>query len=194
MNRKDAIREQIALESPKRKPVVKRKRKPMTDEQKAAAAERLAAAREKRAQENPPKYKNISPEVLALPDDDPLSIKNVREWIKTQKDLLSAARRDERAGIKGAIARVANHEGYIRNLQRYIQTGTYTDMFWGEHMQNNMQSVCMVPARYDNGFIKRTHGTWYADIGTVWDCRTMNEQDYPCEKYPKVDYRTKKTI
>mgnify|MGYP005679697297 CR=1 FL=1 len=43
-------------------------RRKMTEEQKKAASERLAKAREKRLRENPPKYSNIHPSVLALPD------------------------------------------------------------------------------------------------------------------------------
>ena len=43
------------------------------------AAERMAKLRAKR---KPAKYKNIYPSVLAKPDDDPLSLKNVKEWIK----------------------------------------------------------------------------------------------------------------
>ena len=42
------------------------------------AAERMAKLRAKR---KPAKYKNIYPSVLAKPDDDPLSLKNVKEWI-----------------------------------------------------------------------------------------------------------------
>ena len=72
-------------------PKPRKRRKPMTPEQKAAAAERLAVAREKRAKENPPKYTNIHPSVVALPEDNALSMKNVQRWIKTQKELLSVA-------------------------------------------------------------------------------------------------------
>ena len=42
-----------------------KKRKPMTEEQRQAAAERLAKAR---AAKGPIEYKNIHPEVVALPD------------------------------------------------------------------------------------------------------------------------------
>ena len=56
----------------------------MSDEQKAAASERLAKAREKRLKENPPKYNNIHPSVLAKPDDSMLSFKKVRQWIKEE--------------------------------------------------------------------------------------------------------------
>ena len=46
-------------------------RRKMTEEQREKAAERLRVAREKRLRENPPKYANVHPSVLANPDDDP---------------------------------------------------------------------------------------------------------------------------
>ena len=68
---------------------IKRRRKPMSVEQRIAATERLAKAREKRLKENPPQYKNIAKEVINLPDDHILCLKNIRKWIKTQKELLT---------------------------------------------------------------------------------------------------------
>ena len=41
-------------------------RRKMTEEQKKAASERLAKAREKRLRENPPKYSNVHPSVCLL--------------------------------------------------------------------------------------------------------------------------------
>ena len=79
----------------------RKRRKPMCRTKKIAAAERLAIAREKRAKENPPKYTNIHPTVVALPEDNPLSMKNVQRWIKTQKELLSIAKSDIRRKVKG---------------------------------------------------------------------------------------------
>ena len=74
---------------------IKRRRKPMTPEQKAAAIERLAKAREK--QKGPAQHQNICPEVLTRPDDHPLCLKNVRSWIKTPKNksLHSEVKSDE---------------------------------------------------------------------------------------------------
>ena len=80
-------------------------RRKMTEEQREKAAERLRVAREKRLRENPPKYANVHPSVLAKPDDDPLSRKNVVSWIKTQKSLLSAERGNVRRNVKGATER-----------------------------------------------------------------------------------------
>ena len=50
----------------------------MSPEQRAAAAERLAKAREKRLRENPPQYKNIDPTVLARSEDDPFTLERFK--------------------------------------------------------------------------------------------------------------------
>ena len=156
-------------------PKPRKRRKPMTAEQKAAAAERLAIAREKRAKENPPKYTNIHPSVVARPEDDAMSMKNVQKWIKTQKELLSVAKSDIRRKVKGAEARVASHEGYIRNLQRYLRDGDYCDDFYGEHQQNKVKWRVTTMAYHPDGTPKRSVGHWYPDIGCEWT-REMEEE------------------
>ena len=90
-------------------PKVRKKRKPMTEEQRAAASERLAIARAAKA---PAKNLNICSEVLNLPDEHTLSAKKVRAWIKTQKELISSYRQEVRRDVKGSIARLANSEGF----------------------------------------------------------------------------------
>ena len=139
----------------------------MTEEQKQAAAERLAAARAARQASNPPEYKNIHESVLAKPEDHPLSMKNVREYIKNQKELLSAEKKNLRMGNKNSEAKIASIEGYIRNMNAYLMHGDYIDMFWGEYGQNRTQSVCIAPS-FKKGYIQRTVGVWYRDIGMVW--------------------------
>ena len=146
----------------------RKRRKPMTPEQKAAAAERLVAAREKRAKTNPPKYTNIHPSVVAKPEEDAMSMKNIQKWIKTQKELLSIARSDVRRKVKGAEARVASHEGYIRNLQRYLRDGDYCDDFYGEHQQNKVKWRVVTMAYHPDGTPKRNVGYWYPDIQCTW--------------------------
>ena len=153
----------------------RKRRKPMSAEQKSAAAERLALAREKRLKENPPEYKSIHPSVLEKGDDHAWSHKKVKEWIKTQKGLLSAEKANKRANVKGAIAKVAQIEGYIRNLETYLRTGTYMDMFWGEYQQNKVKTVCLVMAYHPDGTPKRNVGTGYPDIGCEWT-REMEEE------------------
>jgi len=114
---------------------VRKKRKPMTEEQRVAAAERLAIAREKRFKKNPPKYKNIHPSVLATSEDSIFSLKNVQRWIKTQKGLLQKYRSEVRTNVKGSIAKVASTEGYIRHCESYLSGGCWIDNFCGEYQE-----------------------------------------------------------
>ena len=76
-----------------RKPMkVKRTRK-ITEEQREALRQRMIEMRKKR---KPAEYKNVSKKVLALPDDDRYSFKNVKEWIKETKDQISALNKQAR--------------------------------------------------------------------------------------------------
>jgi len=124
----------------------KKPRKPMSVEQRIAATERLAKAREKRLRENPPQYKNIAKEVINLPDDHILCLKNIRKWIKTQKELLTVERKAVRDNIKGAISRAASIEGYIRNCEYYLKHGDWCDDFYGEYQEKRVKWVTVVPA------------------------------------------------
>jgi len=121
-------------------------RRKMTEEQKLAAAERLRIAREKRLRENPPKYAHIHKSVLARTDDDPLSRKNVVQWIKTQKSLLSAERGNVRRKVKGAESRVADHQAYIRHCEWYLKNGDWIDDRYGEYQEKKMGWKVVVPS------------------------------------------------
>ena len=121
-------------------------RRKMTEEQRQKAAERLRVAREKRLRENPPKYANVHPSVLAKPDDDPLSRKNVVSWIKTQKSLLASERGNVRRKVKGAIAKVADHQAYIRHMETYLRNGDWIDDCYGEYQEKKVKWRVVVPA------------------------------------------------
>ena len=166
----------VNIESDKTLPKKRKTRKPMSAEQKKAAGERLAIAREKRLAANPPEYKSINPDVLARGDEDAWSHINVKRWIKTQKELLSVARSDLRRKVKGAEAQVASISGYIRNLETYLRSGIYTDLFWGEHGQNRCKTICLVIAYHPDGTPKRSVGVWYPDIQETWTKEMENER------------------
>ena len=154
---------------------IRKKRKPMSEEQRKAAGERLAKARAKRQAANPPQYKYIHESVLALKEDDPFYFRKVQQWIKTQKEELSIARRDLRSKIKGAEARVASIQAYIRNLEKFLRDGDYVDSFYGEYQQNKIRHKCIHMAYDANGNAKRTHGVFYPDLGITWDDLTMGD-------------------
>ena len=114
----------------------KKKRKPMTEEQRKAAAERLAVARAKKA---PSQNTSIHPSVLALPDDHYLSYKNVKGWIKTNKELVSGLRGDVRRDVKGAKAKLWHIDGYIRHMQHYLKHGDWVDNRYGEYQEKKVK-------------------------------------------------------
>ena len=156
----------------KRKP-----RKPMSEEQRVAAAARLEKAREKRKEKNPDYGQSgVSQSLKDLPEDHPLHPKKVKEWIKTQKELVSSARSSVRQKIKGAEAQLAMHEGYIKNMQRYLRDGDWVDDFYGEHQQNKIRHRCVSLAYYDDGTPKRSIGVYYPDMGCVYTREIFNEE------------------
>ena len=125
--------------------MIKKKRK-MSEQQRVAAAERLAIAREKRLRENPPKYANIHPSVLEKGDDHPFSRKKVVQWIKTQKSLLASERGNVRRKVKGAEAKVADHTAYIRHCEWYLRNGDWIDDRYGEYQEKKTKWITIVPA------------------------------------------------
>jgi len=162
---------------PKVKKVIRKRRKPMSEEQRAAAVERLAKAREKRLRENPPEYKNIHPTVLAKGKDDEFNLHEVRQWIKTQKELLAVAKSDVRRNVSGAEAKVASISGYIRHMEHYLRNGDWINDFYGEYEQHKCRKICLVPAYDSDGNIKRTKGVFYEDINAIWGEHTSPDME-----------------
>ena len=159
---------------------VRKKRKPMTEEQKAAAAERLEKARAVRAAKIPDYgMTGIHESLRDLPDDYPITPKKVKQWIKTQKELASMERRNEKKNVKGATARKTSHEAYVRNLQKYLKDGDYVDMFYGEHQDKIISNRCFAQAYYwegpKKGQPKFSVGTYYPLLGTVYTQEMFNE-------------------
>lgn len=162
-------------------PKVRKKRKPMTAEQRVAAAARLEKAREKRKEQNPDYGQSgIHESIRNLPDEHMLSPKKVKQWVKTQKDLLSSAKRDVRAKVKGADARAASHEGYIRSMVKYLRDGDWVDNFCGEYQDKKMTRRCVAQAYYwygpKKGEPKYDIGTYYPMLGNVYTQEMFNEE------------------
>ena len=150
---------------PKKK--IRKKRKPMTEEQKQAAAARLEKAREARAAKNPDYgQSSIHASLRDLPDDHPAHPKKVKLWIKTQKELAASERKSVKQGVKGAYSKQCIHEAYVRNLVKYLRDGDYVDMFYGEYMEHQVKRKCVAMAYESDGTPKRDVGVWYPDIGT----------------------------
>ena len=137
------IRQELGIKPPK----VRKKRKPMTEEQRAAAAERLAKARLARGITG---TKNVHPDVLSLPEDHPLAYAKVKEWLKYNEDLLKSIKSQKTS--KDSQQRMEYHitENYVKNLKIYIRDNVWCDHRYGKLMENKMEWVAVVPAGENN--------------------------------------------
>lgn len=145
---------------------IKKARKPrkkMTEEQRLAAAERLAKAR---AAKGPSQNKSIHEDVLALSEDNVLSYKNVKAWINENQDLLKAIKHFKKSNDRKEIARYYFVESYILQLQKYLRTGVYESLFYGNQAQHQIYfRVTHMAYNKDGTPKKRNIGWFYPDIG-----------------------------
>ena len=167
-----------------RKPVkVKRTRK-ITEEQREALRERMTKMRKKR---KPAEYKNVSKVVLALPDDDIYSFKNVKEWIRETKDQISAFGKQARGrGVppqekQKALNLVDSKKAYIRYCEHYLKHGDWIGMFSGKHEEHKVIPRCVAMAYYSDGTPKRSVGVFYPDINMVWT-KGLDESEYVAQE------------
>ena len=145
---------------------IKRPRKAMTAEQKVAAAEALKKAREAKG---PSKNLYYSDVVRNLPEDDPFSLKNVQQWIKAQKEILSSMKEWKDSKEADERNRYNIVSVYIDNMESYLRHGVWMDHKAGAHMEKNIKIRCVKMAYYPDGTPKRTKGVWYPDIGVYED-------------------------
>ena len=124
-------------------PKVRKKRKPMTPEQREAATERLAKARAAKA---PAKNESICSCVLEKGDDYFLSAKKVKMWIKTQKSLAASHKAEMRRDVKGSYSKYHNCVGYIRHMQHYLKHGDWINDYYGEYEEKRIKWKTIHPA------------------------------------------------
>ena len=133
------IRKELGITPPK----PRKKRKPMTEEQRAAAGERLAKARLARGITG---TKNVHPDVLALPEDHPLAYAKVKEWLKYNEDLLKSIKSQKTSNDSKQRMEFHITENYVKNLKVYIRDNVWCDHRYGKLMENKMEWVAVVPA------------------------------------------------
>jgi hypothetical protein len=170
---------------------IRKPRKEMTPEQKAAAAERLVKAREARG---PSKNSSYDEGVRNLPDEHPLSLKRVKQWLVTQKEILSSVKhfKDSKEASERNTYNVT--AAYVQNLEAYLKYGVYFDHKTGEHMEGKIKHTCFKMAYYPDGTPKRTVGVYYPDLGKVYEednGNTISKQESVFENGRKR--RTRKT-
>ena len=109
---------------------------------------------ELRAKKKPPKMVGVHPSVVALSDDDMLSYKKIRKWIETQEGKARSAGVTERARPtdlrekkrNAAMRERMDAQGYIRAMKRYLRTGDWDNLYYGEHEQNLTKWKVIAPA------------------------------------------------
>ena len=112
-----------------------------------------------RAAKKPPAYKNIHEDVKALDDDATLSVKNVKEWEKHNKDrvkdLKYKIRRMDKGKEKTLLEReVENRSVYLANIARYFDTSVWLDLFYGKDQDHKTTYRTIAHAYDKDGYIK----------------------------------------
>ena len=162
-------RKKIVVKREKLKPL--KKKRELSEEAREKMRARLAAMR---AKKKPADYKNIAESVLALPDDDKYSFKNVKTWIKHSKDLVLEYNKIARSRVSSSqeaqkASTAADHKkGYIRELEYYLKSGDFISYFSGQDEATKVIPRCVSMAYYDDGTPKRSVGVFYPDITAVW--------------------------
>jgi len=146
-------------------------RKQLSEKRKQELRDQLSKARSKRS---PAEYKNIHPSVLQKPDDDPLSVKSIKKWIKHNKEKSSAyltnSRRRGATPKQSIIDKIhsENVKAYIRFMEHYLKSGDWISNFMGDNEEKKTQWKCVAMAYHADGTPKRTKGIFYPDINMVW--------------------------
>jgi len=162
-------KKKIVVKREKVKPL--KKKREISEEAREKMRDRLAAMR---AKKKPADYKNISESVLALPDDDKYSFKNVKQWIKHSKDLVLEYNKIARSRASSSqesqkASTAADHKKvYIRDLEYYLKSGDFISYFSGQDETTKVIPRCVSMAYYDDGSPKRSVGVFYPDINAVW--------------------------
>jgi len=185
-------RKKIVVKREKLKPL--KKKRELSEEAREKMRTRLAAMR---AKKKPADYKNIAESVLALPDDDKYSFKNVKTWIKHSKDLVLEYNKIARSRVSSSqeaqkASTAADHKKvYIRELEYYLKSGDFISYFSGQDEATKVIPRCVAMAFYSDGTPKRSVGTFYPDISVVWT-KDMDETMF-ADMRDDINYVPKKS-
>ena len=163
-----------------RKPLKIKKTRKLSEDHKEKLRARLA---EMRAKKKPAEYKHIAKSVLALPDDDTYSFKNVKEWIKDNKLQVSALGTQARStGTEPKERQRASNladskKAYIRYMEHYLKHGDWIGLFSGVNEEHKVVPRCIAMAYHPDGTPKMSVGIFYSDINMVWT-KDMDESEY----------------
>ena len=118
-------------------------------ETKDSMAEKMANLR---AKKKPAKLSNIDQSVLDLPEDHPLSYVNVKKYIATQEGVAKVGKqqqnaRSENQKLKDEGMRTRmDAEAYIRSMKKYLSTGDWSNLYYGEYEDKLIEWKVVVPS------------------------------------------------
>lgn len=93
----------------------------------------------------------------------------VKKWLTTWKLFVANNKNDEDSSDKTIRARYQSAQTYVTNMQNYLRTGVWNDMWFGEQREQRIRWVCKALAYEKDGTVKRNVGTWYPDIQRIWE-------------------------
>ena len=113
--------------------------------------EKMAALR---AKKKPAKNLGVHPSVLELPDDNVFCYKNIKKWIETQQGIAKAAGIIERSRNREmpqkqkdkAMRERMGAQGYITSMKRYLRTGDWDSLYYGEYEDKLVKWKVIAPA------------------------------------------------
>ena len=112
-----------------------------------------------RAAKKPPAYKIVHEDVKNLPDDATLSLKNVKEWERHNKervkDLKYKIRRMAKSKEQTTLIReLQNREVFLANIARYLDSGVWLDLFYGKDQDHRPRWRTLAYAYDKEGYVK----------------------------------------
>ena len=142
----------------------------------------------------PAEYKNIHHTVLSKPENDKLSMKNVKEWIKEakrrcggsmQRMLVVVALHHKFSNVKMAMSE--SKKAYVRQMEHYLKTGDWIAQYMGAKENERTVWTCTAMAYNADGTPKRTVGVWYPDIRREWT-KAMDEGRFEFDIVDETSY------
>lgn len=166
---------------------VKRKRKPMSEEQRAAASERLAKAREARGHDG---SASVHPILLEMDEDSPIHWKKVKQWIKEISEELRSKKNLRLSKESKERQEYQILEVYLGNMKRYLESSVWLDHRYGRQRESKTKIFVTTVAYYPNGRPKRTVGYFYKDVGEyTQEMKDNDDRIYGTESNYRREFR-----
>ena len=121
----------------------------------------------KRAKEIKSKYQPET-SIKERDKDDFIHPVKVKKWLVVWKDYLKTISKNNESKDVNLRIQYQTAETYVYNMQVYLRTGIWNDLFYGENREHKVLWVCEALGYDEDGLAKRNVDTYYPDIGQIW--------------------------